>query len=266
MKIISIYNNFLQHNKDNREILIRKIKNFGYETGRDGEFIFVIGGDGTFLQAMRKNMRSNPTFIGINTGNLGFLSEFKFDEVDKILKLIKSGDYKIQRLPIYKATISYKEGVKNFYFLNDVTIERKDSRIIHSSVNVNGQRFCDISGDGLVFSSSIGSTGYAVSAGGSISYDCDDVLQLNPISPVHSRAYQSLTKTVMFKDKNEITVFPSVKKNRRFRVVCDGNEIKLNGIKYIKIEKSEHSAELLRSKDFDNTKNLREKVLDDEIS
>lgn len=267
MTTISIYNNYLPHSKDMREELSELIKYSGFKTGRGGKYIIVIGGDGTFLKAIQKNMsnKQNPIFIGINTGNLGFLSEFTFKDTEKIMNLIKSGDYGIQILPIYKAIITFENGKKGVYrFINDLVVERKSSRIIHTSVKINQKGFCDVSGDGVVISTSLGSTGYAISSGGSVSYDCDNVLQINPLNPVQSKAYHSLTNTIILKDTNELMIYPKAKKRRRFRVVVDGEEIKGSNISSVVVEKSKETANLLRSKGFDNTKNLREKILEEE--
>lgn len=250
-----------------RDEITELIKQYGYKTGRGGKYIIVIGGDGTFLKAIQKNMDSSPlpTFIGINTGNLGFLSEFAINDTKKIMELIKTGNYDIQVIPIYEAQIKYEGGLeKKFRFINDIVVERKSSRIIHTSININNKRFCDVSGDGVVLSSSLGSTGYAISSGGSVSYDCEDVLQLNPLNPVQSKAYHSLTNTIILKDTNVISFSPKMKKKRKFRVVLDGEEIKGSNITSVTVKKSNSTTRILRSKGFDNTKNLREKILEEE--
>lgn len=264
MRTISIYNNYLPHNQDRRELLEGKIKKNGFGTGRDGEFMFVIGGDGTFLKAIQRNMKNNPIFIGINTGNLGFLSEFNFNDVDNIFDMIKKKDFWLQTIPIFEAIVTTKNQMKRFYFVNDVVIERKSTRIIHSDIHINDQKLTSLSGDGLVISSSLGSTGYGIAAGGSISYDCDNIMQLTPLHPVNTSAYRSLMKSVILNTTNEVTFYPSFKKQRPFRVVCDGNEIKIKDIRSVVIKKSPFSVRVLRSKHYQNTDNIRGKILDSE--
>lgn len=264
MRTISIYNNSLNDNKVRREVLTNKIVNNGFDTGKGGEFMFVIGGDGTFLKAIQRNMKDNPVFIGINTGNLGFLSEFSFEDVDKIFEMIKKKDYWLQTLPIFEAVVTAKGQMKRLYFVNDLVIERKSTRIIHSDIHINDKKFSSLSGDGMIVSTSLGSTGYGIAAGGAISYDCEDVMQLTPLHPVNTSAYRSLMQSVIMKATNEITVIPSFKKQRPFRIACDGNEIKLKDIRSVAIKKSPFSVKILRSKDFKNTDNIRGKIFDND--
>lgn len=263
MRTISIYNNYLKDNPEKREQLTEKIKENGYNTGKKGDYLFVVGGDGTFLKAIQRNMKENPIFIGINTGNLGFLSEFTFDDVDSIFEMIKQKNYWLQTIPIFEAVITTKNQVKRLYFVNDLTVERKNTQVIHTEVSINEEKFCSFSGDGLVVSTSLGSTGYAISAGGAISYDCEDVMQMIPLRPINTSAYHSIMKPVILKGSNELTIYPSFKKQRRLRVVGDGNEAKFKEVvRSIAIKISPFSFRILRSKSFKSIDNIRGKILD----
>jgi len=265
MKKISIYNSFMNDNNHKREYLQNKLKQNGFITGGEGELLIVIGGDGTFLSAIRKRMEQNPVFVGFNTGNLGYLSEFTIDNVDEFIHMLKRGDYYIQHLPVYEVKIKENGEEKTEYFVNDLVVERKSTRILHMSVHVNDKSLCSISADGVIISSALGSTGYAMSAGGAISLDCEDILQVSPIAPVSSSAYRSLTSSILLNNENEITIFPNYKKQREFRVVADGKEIKTKSLpRFIEIKKSDKELRILRSKKFHRMENLRHKILDEE--
>lgn len=262
MRTISIYNNFLPKNQEKREMLNNKIKQNGFGTGRDGDFMFVVGGDGTFLKAIKKNMKNNPpVLIGLNTGNLGYLHEFSFDEVDNIFEMIKKKDYWLQTIPVYEALVTTKNQTKRLYFVNDLVIERKETKIIHSEIQINGEKLTQLSGDGIAISSSLGSTAYNLSARGPISYDCDDVLQLVPLNPINNSRYRSFTNSLILKSKNEITILPSYKKQIPFRVVSDGNEGKFKDIRSVTIKKSPFNVKLLRSRKYKSSDNLKNKIL-----
>lgn len=265
MEVISIYNNYLPKSQEQREELMRIIKEKGFQTGKKGKYLFVIGGDGTFLKAVHNNAVDNPIFIGINAGNLGFFSEFNFFDIEGIFEIIKRENYWLQEIPIYEAQVKTMDGTKSFKFINDFVVERKTSRIIHSSIHINDEKLSLFSGDGIVVSSAIGSTGYALNAGGAISYDCDNILQINGVSPVNTKAYQSLSNPVMLKDDNVITIYPSVKKQRPYRVVIDGSEIKMNDVKFIEIKKTGKVVKVLRSKRYNPTTNLRQKVIESNL-
>jgi len=264
MKTISIYNNFLKHNQLKREQLEHRIKNKGFNTGRDGEYIFVLGGDGTFLRAIQRNFykKPTPTFIGINTGNLGFLSEFSFQDTNRILEMIIKDTYDIERVPLYQIDIHFTSNRKRrLHFLNDISFEREGTKIIHCGVKVNNKKLGNFSGDGVIISTPIGSTGYAMSAKGAIAYDCKEHLQLTPSNPIISKAYQSITNSILFNDKNTLEIFPNTKKKRRIRVVVDGREISEGDISKVVISKSPKTVSFLRSDKFDRFANFKNKIL-----
>lgn len=261
MKRISIYNSFIGDNNSKRELLTSKLRQAGFTTGGDGDILIIVGGDGTFLSAIRKRFENNPVFVGFNTGNLGYLSEFTIDNIDEFIKMLKRNEYYVEHLPLYEVKMKENGIERKEYFVNDLTIERKSTRILHMSVHVNDENLCSISADGLVISTALGSTGYNMSTGGSIVLGPKETLQISPISPVYSNAYQSLANSIVLSDENEITVFPNYKKQREFRIVCDGKEIKVKNPKVLEIKKSEFEVRILRSKKYSALEQLRTKIL-----
>lgn len=264
MKKFSIYSSFTKDNKEKREELKKELKAHGFKPNRDGELLIVIGGDGTFLSAIRKRYEENPIFVGFNTGNLGFFSEFTLDKCDQFISMLKKGDYRIDELPLYE--IRYKEdGVeKSEYFFNELSIERKSTRALHMVVQKNGKKLCHIDGDGVIISSSIGSTGYNLSAGGPIVTKKDRIL-VTPNNPLPvSDAYQSIQDSIILRNDCELTVFPSYKKQRPLRLVCDSREIRLEeNVKYVTIRKAPFPIRFLRTKNFNDLANIRHKFLDE---
>jgi len=264
MRKVSIYNSFMNDNNNKREYLKNKLKVNGFSTSQNGELLIVIGGDGTFLSAIRKRLDQNPIFVGFNTGNLGFFSEFTMDKVDEFIQMLKRREYYIENIPVYEVRMRENGEERIEYFVNDLVVERKSTRILHMSVQVNEKNLCSVSADGLIISSALGSTGYNVSAGGAISLDCENILQLTPISPVTSKAYQSLSDSIILSNRNELTIFPNYKKQREFRMVCDGKEIKSKNPRFIEIKKSNKEIRILRSKKFNPIQHLRNKMFDSE--
>lgn len=264
MKKISIYNSFIKDNNNKRDYFTSKLRQNGFKTGGDGDILIVIGGDGTFLSAIRKRLDQNPIFVGFNTGNLGYLSEFTIDQMDEFVRMLKKEEYYIEKLPVYEVKLKENGEERIEYFVNDIVIERKSTRILHMSLHINDEKLCSISADGVIVSSALGSTGYNMSAGGAIIVDPKDNLQIAPIAPVFSKAYQSLSSSIIVGDQNEITIFPNYKKQREFRIVCDGKEIKMKNPRFVEIKKSEHCVQILRSKKFEPISHLKSKILREE--
>lgn len=261
MKKISIYNSYIKDNQTKREAIANKLKQNGFIPSRNGELLIVIGGDGTFLSAVHKRFDQNPIFVGFNAGNLGFLSEFSMDEMDEFIKILKKEDYWIQEIPVYE--VHYKEhNVQRVeYFMNDFVVERKGTRILHMGVQVGTTNVGTVSGDGVVLSTNLGSTGYNMSAGGAVSLSRHPLLQMAPIASVQSRAYQTFPNSLLIDAENDITIFPNIKKQRPFRLVCDGKEIRTKNIRFVEVKKSEKVVRVLRSKGFNPIEHLKHKML-----
>lgn len=260
MKTISIYNSFIKNNDSKRDYIANQLKANGFRTSRNGELLIVIGGDGTFLSAVQKRFAENPVFVGFNTGNLGFFSEFSTDRIDDFVTMIKKGEYVIQHIPLYQVRIKEQSNEITEVFMNDLTIERKSTKILHMGVHIDKQELGSISGDGIVLASGIGSTGYNLSCQGALSLENDGLLQLTPISPVSSKAYHSIERSVVFKDQKSIDIFPNFKKQRPFRIVVDGREVRTNtDVRFIEVFKSSFSVRILRTKKFNALKQIKDK-------
>lgn len=260
MKKVSIYNSFIKDNKMKRETLAAKLNQNGFHTTKNGELLIVIGGDGTFLSAVRKRFEQNPVFVGFNAGNLGFLSEFSMEDADAFIEILKNKEYWIQELPLYEVHFKEDNKMKIEYFINDFVVERKSTRILHMGVKVNDQSLGTVSGDAIIVSSALGSTGYNMSAGGAISLTSENFMQLTPVSSIHSSAYKSPSNSLILNHDSEITIFPNVKKQREFRIVCDGREVRTKNVKSLEVKKSKKTVRVLRSNNYNPMNHLNQKM------
>jgi len=164
------------------------------------DLIVVLGGDGTMLSVARRVFQYEIPILGINLGHLGFLAEWDLNLFFKEWKKIKGGAgyYPIGRRNILKCTITkdklnvYQEKIAEFYALNDVVINAGSPfRMIegdifvdfHAQVGYGIDFAASFKSDGLVISSSVGSTAYSLSAGGPIIVPSANVLSITPIAP-----------------------------------------------------------------------------------
>jgi NAD+ kinase len=146
--------------------------------------ILSVGGDGTFLEtAMRVRGRGIPV-AGINTGKLGFLANIPDDDIGRSVDLLCSGSYEIVSRSMLE--IVSPEGIfgeKNTLALNEVTVQKNDQRMITITVRVNDIFLNTYRADGLIISSSTGSTAYNLSVGGPILSPSDESIIIAPMSP-----------------------------------------------------------------------------------
>ena len=152
-----------------------------------------MGGDGTLLGAIRNLGRKSPPVFGINMGKLGFITEFSKHEFFEELENVFKNKYELADIDHYQADLMRK-GKRIFrgYFINDAVFTQSEiSRIISLDVSSGPEKIYDISGDGLIVSTPVGSTAYSLAAGGPILHPNLKGFVLTPICP-HSLNYRLL--------------------------------------------------------------------------
>ena len=122
-----------------------------------------LGGDGTMLGALRLVARRPVPVLGVNLGNLGFLVEIQPEELPDALDRLERPDFTIEQ-----HSALWLDGDEAVAF-NDLALVRvPGDGVVEATLAVGGQRMGRYRCDGLVISTSIGSTAYAYSAGGPI--------------------------------------------------------------------------------------------------
>ncbi len=163
-------------------------KNFFNET----DLVISLGGDGTFLGVAR-NVSSEIPVMGVNLGRLGFITEYSKGDFYEKLTGVLAGKGQITKKRLYCAKL-FQEGkeVDNELFFNDVVFNKNEiARMFTLSVHSDGEHIYDLSGDGLIISSTMGSTAYSLAAGGPIVHPDVKALLLTPICP-HSLTHRPL--------------------------------------------------------------------------
>lgn len=195
--------NELSKNVESKIIdFLTRNSNFIYDN-ESPELVISVGGDGCMLRCIKKYMHleSSVVFTGISTGNLGFLCDFKCDELDLFLdKLVNS-------TPKYDAhrflEVSYND--KTYFYVNDFAIE-KPFGTVKLSISINGFPFENIKGSGLLFATSTGSSAYNRSIGGPLIHNRVSCYLMNEIAPLNNNAYSSLKSPLILSDYDKIKV------------------------------------------------------------
>ncbi|ERI09854.1 NAD(+)/NADH kinase [Aneurinibacillus aneurinilyticus] len=149
------------------------------------DIIFVLGGDGTLIGLAREIAPYQIPILGINLGNLGFLSESEPEDLPHAVDRILSGEYCVEdRMMLHTEVIRKNKHIHEAVALNDVGIAKGSfGRMIKCSVYVDDLYVATYNGDGLIISTPTGSTAYSLSAGGPIVVPYINAILLTPVAP-----------------------------------------------------------------------------------
>jgi Predicted sugar kinase len=149
------------------------------------DLIVVLGGDGTMISTARLIGDADVLVLGINYGSLGYLTDFRIEEMYSAIDAILDGHYEIDRRVMISA--EHWRGEKMLAkgrVLNDVVINKAAlARIIEINVSLDSQFVTTYRADGLIIATPTGSTAYNLSAGGPIVYPSMNAIVVTPICP-----------------------------------------------------------------------------------
>ena len=223
------------------------------------DLIVVLGGDGTFLSIARLMKTHSIPVLGINMGQLGFLTEIKREEALETLDgLIEGKPPLISERALLEVTLLRKNKVVfQGPVVNDAVISKGAiARIIGMQVWMNHQWVHHFRADGVIISTPTGSTAYALAAGGPIIEPTSPVLLMAPICP-HSLTLRPLVVPDHFEIKICLSDRPG-----HVLLTLDGQDavdMKEEDIVIIKKFKH-HSLKLISSPGRDYFSLLREKL------
>lgn len=152
---------------------------------RDLFCVFVLGGDGTFLSAVRWVGDREIPLLGIKFGELGFLAEILEENLFEAAEHVLRGDFHIARRMRLDAVVARREKtILCDTVLNDVVIHRGAlARLANIVTHVNGHYLTTFRADGLIIATPTGSTAYSLAAGGPVIHPKVPGLILTPICP-----------------------------------------------------------------------------------
>ena len=247
--------NEIIESSNSQVILSTNIKKINSETIKKtskAELILVLGGDGTMIGSIRNLYSLNVPFLGINTGTVGFLTDLSLSKIEK-LKDILQGYYMKEDRPIYEAYTSLK---KKEIFLNEVVIHSGSvTKMLDLEISLKDQAIYNLKADGLIISSSTGSTAYSYSGGGPIISPKLDAISLLPMF-----SHSSSSHSLLLSNKEEVTVKIKNKNLNSTQIFVDGKK----NLKYInnglKVSNTKKTFKLYHPKDYNYFEACRTKL------
>lgn len=170
------------------------------------EFVIVVGGDGTFLNALHNYAKiiDDVKFLCFNTGTIGYYNEFSIDNYKKVLDGIKKGKFGTKGFSL----IEYQSQTHDFLAVNEFIISGL-SKNVEYDIYLDGEKLEQYFGMGLVVSSSTGSMGYNRSINGAIvDIDCEG-MELTEVAPIRSKAYSPIGSPIVL-GPNRVLTFKEI--------------------------------------------------------
>lgn len=222
------------------------------ENEENPELVFIVGGDGSILYAVQKYLEKLDSikFIGLHSGNLGFLMDFREDEIDALISALEKDELIEERYPLLET----KTDSETYFAINEVRFEnlRKTQEV---EVFLNDEKLEDFSGTGILVSTQLGSTAYNRSLGGAVIEKGLNLLELTEIAGTSRANLHSIGVPLVLNDETKIAF---VAKNFEDSFLgFDSELVPLAGKTKIEVKKSAKSAKILRKTENNFYKSLK---------
>ncbi|MGL1932885.1 MAG: NAD(+)/NADH kinase [Desulfotalea sp.] len=223
------------------------------------DLLVVLGGDGTLLHIAERAAQKGIPVLGVNLGSLGFLTELQKEDTISTLEKINHQEIRIETRLMLKSRI-IRDNSKSEYrlALNEVVISKNAlDRVLYLKTSVNGELLTEYRADGLIFSTSTGSTAYNLSAGGPLVYPSLETILVTPICPF----MLSSRPVILPADKIIETTFDPRDTKDNALVIIDGQRLwRMTERDTLEIERADHGLKLLTSEKYNYFSILREKL------
>lgn len=212
------------------------------ELWNNADIAFIIGGDGTLLQAAPNCAKHGIPALGINLGKVGFLTEVEPDDMQAAFDSVLKGNYITEKRMLINMQIN--DECENFHALNDIVVSKpEDAKLIGVELYTDSELVNHYAADGLIIATPTGSTGYSISAGGPV---VDPRMDLYVATPICAHML-SVRSAVLPADKDIIIkLSPDYPKNSAI-VSADGEKKAVITEKdEVRITRSPYEFELIR--------------------
>lgn len=223
---------------------INQLRNIAKENGfqivnhvNDANIIVSIGGDGMFLQAVRKSgFREDCLYLGISTKDiLSLYCDFNLNDIDNMIASIKNDNIEVRRYPTIEVSI---DNQSPFYCLNECTIRSSIVKTFVMEVFIDHTHFETFRGDGMIIATPTGSTAYNKSVRGAIVDPTLPCFQVNELASINNNMYRTLGAPFIL-GKDRTLTLEIVQDGNDYPIVAMDNEaMSISNIKKVEIQLS----------------------------
>ena len=185
----------------------------------DFDAVLSFGGDGTMLRTVALVAARGIPILGVNCGQMGYLTEIEPEALDAVLVRLHAGDFAISERTMLSVVVqSVGSAGGSWAALNEVVLEKPNAgRLVRFEVVINGAPFTSYAADGVIVATPTGSTAYSFSAGGPIVSPRLACFLMTPVSP-----HMLFDRTLVLADDEELVLHVT---DRPAILTIDGREL-----------------------------------------
>jgi NAD+ kinase len=227
----------------------------------DFDLGIAVGGDGSFLRMIKtSNFNSDVYYVGINAGTLGFAQDVSVLEINEFISDISKNNFTYEEIGVQEVEVITRTSNSKFYSLNEIVVRDEELNTAGFDVLIDNDLLEKYVGDGLLISTSFGSTAYNLSFGGSVVYNTFNTLQITPIAPLNNKSYRNLLNSLIIPSDKLITLVPT-RNNGNVVLTVDGDNNFYNSVLKINTIINNKSIKLIRKKDYNFILKINSKFL-----
>jgi NAD+ kinase len=220
------------------------------------DLFLTLGGDGTLLDMVTVIRDSGIPVIGINFGRLGFLASINKNDIDAAIYAVVNKQFSIDSRELLCIDSEQEIFGKNNFALNDITIhKRDDAAMITTHVFLDQEFLNSYWGDGIIISTSTGSTAYSLSCGGPIIFPESNSIVLTPNAP-----HNLNVRPIVLPDTS-ILAFDVECRSNNYLVSCDSRTAIIDKTMRFQVSKAGFRLNLIRLNNESYLSTLRNKLL-----
>lgn len=180
--------------------------------------IVSIGGDNAFLQALRKtNFQEDCLYVGVNTEDIGFYTDFTIQEVDKMMASMQDEQVEVRKYSTIEVKIDEETP---YYCINECSIRSNVIKTLVIDLLIDNEHFETFRGDGIIVSTPTGSTGYNKSVRGAVVDPRLPSMQVSEIASINNNDYRTLGTSFLLSDTRTL----------KLEIIQDGNDYPIIGL------------------------------------
>jgi NAD+ kinase len=247
--------------------LKQKIKNYLLEfdliyDSENPNIAITVGGDGTLLHAFHQysHRLTDTSFVGIHTGNLGFYTDWKPEEVERLVIHIARTPFKIVEYPLLEVIVRHHDSTKSerYLALNECTVKSSVGSLV-MDLKIKGELFETFRGDGLCISTPSGSTAYNKALGGAILHPSLASIQISEMASINNRVYRTIGSPLILPQHHTCLLIPS--NDVDFHVTVDHLAKVEKSVKSIQCRVAEDKIRFARFRPFPFWKRVKESFI-----